>query len=251
MKVLENINEWKKLRASYTQKTIGFVPTMGALHEGHLSLVRRSVKENDVTVVSIYINPTQFDNKDDLQKYPVTISEDLKKLRDCQLDAVLLPKTKELYPDGYRFRLSENTFSQRFCGRHRPGHFDGVLTVVSKLLNLVRADHAYFGEKDFQQLQLIKDLCESFFIDTKIVACPIVREENGLAMSSRNSRLDASDRKKAAFFHQILLESKSNEEARNKLSSHGFDVDYVDSYGDRRLAAIHFNSVRLIDNVQI
>ncbi|HKX54749.1 MAG TPA: pantoate--beta-alanine ligase, partial [Xanthomonadales bacterium] len=151
MQVFDSLQGWRAWRSGITA-SVGFVPTMGALHRGHLALLQRSLAENPVTVASIYVNPTQFNNADDLKKYPRSDEQDLAMLQDAGVDAVLMPGYAELYPDGYRYRLVESELSQRFCGAHRPGHFDGVLSVVLKLLNIVAPDRAYFGEKDYQQL---------------------------------------------------------------------------------------------------
>jgi pantoate--beta-alanine ligase len=164
---------------------------------------------------------------------------------------VLLPDAKQIYADNYRFKLTEAEFSQQYCGAHRPGHFDGVLTVVMRLLNLVRPEHAYFGEKDYQQLQLIRDMTAAFFMPVKIVACATVREADGLAMSSRNQYLDSHNRVQAAKLYSVLKQSRSSVEAREQLQAQGFDVDYVEDIADRRLAAAHLGQTRLIDNVEI
>jgi len=230
---------------------VGFVPTMGALHEGHLSLVEASVEHNDFTVVSVFINPKQFDDTSDFEAYPADDQKDLDRLEQAGVDVVLLPDPAQIYADNYRFKVSESEFSQHLCGAHRPGHFDGVLTVVMRLLNLVRPDNAYFGEKDYQQLQLIRDMATAFFMPVNIVACATVREADGLAMSSRNQRLDQRQREKAAMLFATLSQSRSAEQARDTLTRQGFDVDYVEDIAGRRLAAARLGNTRLIDNVQI
>ena len=198
MKTFTSIADWKSYRDTLQESPLGFVPTMGALHEGHLSLVKTSKEQDALTMVSVFVNPTQFDDKHDFEEYPDESLSDLVLLRDAGVDVVLLPDKTQVYRDDYRFKVTESEFSQRLCGAHRPGHFDGVLTVVMRLLNLVRPDHAYFGEKDYQQLQLIRDMVSAFFMPVKIVACTTVREADGLAMSSRNQHLDARNRDKAA-----------------------------------------------------
>jgi pantoate--beta-alanine ligase len=230
--------------------SIGFVPTMGALHEGHRSLLDRSRKENDVSILSVYVNPTQFDNAEDLQKYPATLEEDVRLAGKAGVDYVLAPTYPQIYPDHYRYRVSEDQFSRQLCGAHRPGHFDGVLTVVLKLLNLAQANRAYFGEKDFQQLKLVSGMVDAFFIDTQIIACPTVRESDGLAMSSRNTRLDPAARNLAAKFHQILRESVAPDDAKKDLADQGFDIDYIEDIDGRRFGAVKLEGVRLIDNVE-
>lgn len=231
--------------------TLGFIPTMGALHAGHVSLVERSRRENDFTLVSIFVNPTQFNDPKDLEKYPRTLEADLGLLEKAGADFLLYPEYKDLYADQYRYRVQENELSKILCGAHRPGHFDGVLSVVMKLLNIAGADRAYFGEKDYQQLQLIRGMAEAFFMRTEIVGCPTVRESDGLAMSSRNTLLSAEERGKAAEFPAILRAAEAPEAIRARLTQAGFVVDYVEDHFGRRFGAIRLGSVRLIDNVPI
>lgn len=251
MKIFTSIAEWQTWRDAMHVRSIGFVPTMGALHQGHLSLVEASRNDNAVTVVSVFINPKQFDDKVDFEAYPDDHAQDLAQLEKAGVDAVLLPDEQQIYIDDYRFKVTESDFSQRLCGAHRPGHFDGVLTVVMRLLNLVRPDNAYFGEKDYQQLQLIRDMVAAFFMPVNIIACATVREADGLAMSSRNQHLDASRRAQAAALYATLKQSRTAVEARQVLTGWGFDVDYVEDIADRRLAAARLGSTRLIDNVEI
>jgi pantoate--beta-alanine ligase len=251
MKIFTSIHEWQMYRGAMPRGPLGFVPTMGALHQGHLSLVETSCAENVSTIVSIFINPTQFDERSDFEAYPTNISKDLQQLKDAGVNAVILPGEEQIYTDNYRFKVTESEFSRRLCGAHRPGHFDGVLTVVMRLLNLVRPDHAYFGEKDYQQLQLIRDMAAAFFMPVKIIACATVRESDGLAMSSRNQHLDEYSRLQAAFLYATLKNSRNATEARRILASRGFDVDYVEDIAGRRLAAARLGKTRLIDNVEI
>ena len=251
MRLFTSIDEWLVFRKALPASPVGFVPTMGALHQGHLSLVETSLKHNDFTVVSIFINPQQFDEPDDFEAYPADYQNDLERLEKAGVDAVLLPDARQIYADNYRFKVSEDEFSRQLCGTHRPGHFDGVLTVVMRLLNLVRPDNAYFGEKDYQQLQLIRDMTLAFFMPVNIVACETVREADGLAMSSRNQRLDKQQREKAAVLYATLNQSRSAGQARDALTKQGFEVDYVADIADRRLAAARLGDTRLIDNVRI
>lgn len=251
MRLCRSNADWLALRSALTGRTIGLVPTMGALHAGHLSLVQRSRRENAVTVVSIFVNPTQFDQADDLDHYPRRTEHDLTLLRGAAVDAVFLPAPEEIYADGYLYRVSESGLSRKLCGAHRPGHFDGVLTVVMKLLNIVRPTRAYFGEKDHQQLLLVRGMAQAFFMDTEIVACPVIREADGLAMSSRNRNLDATQRRLAPSFYQALRESMDADGAHARLQGLGFDVDYVEDFDGRRLAAVRLGRTRLIDNVVI
>lgn len=235
---------------------VGFVPTMGALHHGHETLLQRARKECDLVVLSIFVNPTQFNNPNDLENYPTTWEADLAMAQKNKVDVIFFPNYKEMYPDDYKYKVIETEFSKELCGKDRPGHFDGVLSVVTKLLNIVKADFAYFGEKDFQQLQLIKGLCQAFFIETQIVPVATVREQDGLAMSSRNVRLTDEARSKAPEIYKIISTAANSEEATERLEDLGFRVDYVvDKYG-RRFAAVKTegrdgHEVRLIDNVQI
>lgn len=252
MIVFEDIAAWRRERAALpAATTLGLVPTMGALHRGHVSLVERSVRENDRTVVSIFVNATQFNDSADLANYPRTLDSDLALLERAGVDYVLVPRHEQLYPDGYRYRVTESDRAATLEGAHRPGHFDGVLTVVLKLLQIAAADRAYFGEKDWQQLHLIRGMADAFFLLTSIVACSTVRERSGLAMSSRNARLAPPNVDKAALLYRALSESPSAAAAREMLEAEGFDVDYVEDRDARRLAAVRLGSVRLIDNVSL
>lgn len=192
-------------------KTIGFVPTMGALHQGHLSLAKKALSENDVLVVSIFVNPTQFNNKEDLDKYPRTVNRDLALLQTVSKSKIIVytPSVEDIYDD----KLSSESFKfdgleHEMEGAFRPGHFDGVGTVVKRLLEIVKPHIAYFGEKDFQQLRIIQKLAEINNIDTKIIGCPIFRASDGLAMSSRNERLKAEYREVAPFIYRTLKLAK-------------------------------------------
>ncbi|MBV2169569.1 MAG: pantoate--beta-alanine ligase [Bdellovibrio sp.] len=231
--------------------SVGFVPTMGALHAGHEELLRRARKENDFVVLSIFVNPTQFNDPTDLEKYPKTWEQDLEMAKRNGVDAILFPQYKDMYPDEYRYKVSENEYSKLLDGAHRPGHFDGVLSVVMKLFNIVSPTKAYFGEKDFQQMTLIQGMVQAFFMNLEIVPVPTVREKDGLAMSSRNTRLSKEQRALAPAIYKAITESASAEEATTKLSSQGFVVDYVTDIGHRRFVAAKLGEVRLIDNVQI
>ena len=257
--------------------SVGFVPTMGALHEGHLSLLRQSKKAAEITVASIFVNPTQFNNADDFKKYPKTIEQDVLLLETNGCDILFLPDEKEIYPNeesrqkhfdlGYLETILE--------GKFRPGHFQGVCLVVEKLLNIVEADFLFMGQKDFQQCMVIKRLIEIMNVNVQLIICPILREETGLAMSSRNLRLTADERILAAKLHQALLSIKNNcnenfQSLKNKtvtdLENQGFKVDYLELAGKNNLAlltdfnekedlvlliAAYLNEVRLIDNVLI
>ena len=251
--VLESLSAWRQQRLAQTRAgvTLGFVPTMGALHEGHLSLVRRSRAENDRTLVSIFVNPTQFDDPADLAAYPRMLEDDLTKLRSEGTEFVLVPGERDLYLDGFRYRVSEIDLSRVLEGVHRPGHFDAVLTVVLKLLQIASAEHAYFGEKDWQQLTLVRGMAEAFFLPTRIVGCATAREADGLALSSRNSRLRPSDRQKAPQFYRALSTAATPDLAVHALRAAGFVVDYVEDRDGRRMGAVRLGDVRLIDNVPL
>lgn len=252
MKVVTTIAEWRATRADagLTGRSVGFVPTMGALHAGHRALLERAHAENDRVVLSIFVNPTQFNDPNDLARYPRTLEADLA-LADGLVDFVFAPAAGELYPDGYRYRVTEAELSRRWEGAHRPGHFDGVLTVVLKLLNLVRADRAYFGEKDWQQLQLVRDMAAALFLPGEIVACPTVRAADGLALSSRNARLSSAARAQAPAFARLLRASATADDATRALGEAGFEVDYVADHAGVRLGAVRLEGVRLIDNVRL
>ena len=253
MTVFEAPSQWRGQRLAQVRAglTLGFVPTMGALHEGHLSLVRRSRAENDLTLVSIFVNPAQFDDPADLAQYPRALESDLAALSAEGADFVLVPREPELYPDGYRYRVQETELSTVLDGPYRQGHFDGVLTVVLKLLQIASAERAYFGEKDWQQLTLVRGMVEAFFLSTTIVACATVRETDGLAVSSRNRRLLPADRKRASRFYRVLSVAPTAKAAARDLQAKGFAVDYVEDRGGRRLGAVRLGDVRLIDNVPL
>jgi pantoate--beta-alanine ligase len=251
MHLSETLAAWRTRRRAIDRRSIGFVPTMGALHRGHSSLVERCRRENQVVVVSIFVNPSQFNDPKDLERYPRTLNQDLLQLESLGVDEVFVPSTRDMYPDGYRLRLEPPSSDLVLEGAHRPGFLQGVLTVVLKLLNLVRADQAYFGEKDFQQLQLVSQMTEEFFLPTRIIPCPTVREESGLALSSRNARLSPQSREKAALLFRALSTAASCTDAREMLSAQGFDVEYVEERWGRRLGAVNLEGVRLIDNVPV
>ncbi len=251
MRTITSVKEFREVRKTLNTSNVGFVPTMGALHQGHISLLDRSVRECEVTILSIFLNPTQFNNPEDLKIYPVTLEEDLRKAEQAGVDIVLLPEYAEIYSDDFRFQLSENKFSKQLCGAHRDGHFTGVLTIVMKLLNIVKAEKAYFGKKDYQQYKLVKDMAEAFFLDVEIVGCETIREADGLAMSSRNTNLEAKARALAPKLHQLISEKEPDDIVVNRLQAQGFKVDYIETIAGRRYAAANLGQVRLIDNIQL
>ncbi len=191
------------------KKSIGFVPTMGALHQGHLSLVKRAKKKNDLTVVSIFVNPTQFDNKEDLKKYPKTLDNDIKLLQSVDCDVLFVPSVEEIYSDNINSdKFDFDGLEHQMEGKFRDGHFDGVGTIVKTLFEIVNPDKAYFGKKDFQQLQIIKKMVEKHKLSVKIKGRDIFREGDGLAMSSRNARLTKEHRNAAPFIYKTLKKAK-------------------------------------------
>jgi len=249
--VWNTIPDWLDRRRALTGRSIGFVPTMGALHRGHGSLVKRCRGDNEIVVVSIFVNPSQFNDPKDLERYPRTLDSDLALLESLGADEVIVPTGSELYPNGYRFRVEPDSKDQVMEGAHRPGFLQGVMTVVMKLLNIVRPDRAYFGEKDYQQLKFITDMTQEFFMPTEIIPCQTVREESGLAESSRNRLLSTEAKQKAAFLYRTLTTADRPADARATLEAQGFVVEYVEEHWGRRFAAAFLEGVRLIDNVPI
>ncbi|QXP71564.1 pantoate--beta-alanine ligase [Polaribacter sp. R2A056_3_33] len=259
-------------------KTIGFVPTMGALHEGHLSLIKKAIEKNDLVVVSIFVNPTQFDNQEDLIKYPKTIENDTKLLESVSCDVLFLPSVEEIY--------AENIASEKFDfdglehqmeGKFRTGHFDGVGTIVKTLFEIVTPNRAYFGQKDFQQLQIIKKMVRKNRLPVKIKGCPIFREADGLAMSSRNARLSKEHREAAPFIYKTLKKVKNKfgienavtvtEWVENQFKEHPLlELEYFtiadeksletiknkeSNNKNRAFIAVYAGEIRLIDNIRL
>lgn len=214
MKLIGSITETKNLLAEHRSKghNIGFVPTMGALHKGHISLVERAVSENDIVIVSIFVNPTQFNDKTDLKNYPRTPESDINLLEKAGVNYIFMPSEQEMYPVPDTRTFDFGLLDKVMEGAHRPGHFNGVAQVVSKLFEIINPDKAYFGQKDFQQLAIIRKMVKMLNLKVDVVSCPIVREEDGLAMSSRNLLLSPEKRVSAPLISKTLFE------ARNKLS---------------------------------
>lgn len=204
---VDEMKEWSRLHRT-SGKSIGLVPTMGYLHEGHLSLMRRARDENDLVVVSIFVNPTQFGPGEDLDRYPRDPEGDAAKCRDAGVDVIFHPHVPAVYGPDYETYVEPGKTSLPLCGASRPGHFRGVATVCLKLFNIVAASKAYFGRKDYQQLQVIKTMVRDFDMDLEIVSCPIVREEDGLAMSSRNAYLSQDQRRQALCLSEALEEAR-------------------------------------------
>lgn len=257
---------------------IGFVPTMGALHEGHLSLVEESLKNNPITVVSVFVNPSQFNDSNDFKLYPRNVEEDIKILAAKGVDAVFVPDVKEIYPDGFEKDKKEyklGNAAEVMEGKYRPGHFQGVAQIVDKLFRLVNPNRAYFGEKDFQQIAVIRNMIKSEGLDVEIIACPIKRAPDGLALSSRNERLTPEQRKLAPEINKTLNYSVEYSKDHSVRATHdtvvehldsipGFKVEYFEIVDARTLApveeweespwiigciTVYCGDVRLIDNV--
>lgn len=249
MQTIQSLEEWQQLRRTLpSDRRIGFVPTMGNLHQGHASLYTASKRDNDLSIASLFINPTQFNNPEDFQHYPKTIEADLSLMETLGVDYCLCPKASEIYHDNYRYRIEETQHNLILEGAKRSGHFNGVLTVVMKLLNLVKPHRSYFGEKDYQQYGLIRDMVNALFLDTEVILCPTIREASGLAYSSRNTRLNREERILAEKFAEIFHQPQSCEAIKTKLAQQGIVVDYIEDYEQRRFAAVYIGPVRLIDN---
>lgn len=260
-------------------KSIGFVPTMGALHKGHLSLLEKSLSENEITVMSIFVNPTQFNNSEDLDKYPRTLERDIQIMQEISNSIIVYaPEVEDIY-EGKTVSQSfdYDGLENQMEGKHRPGHFDGVGTIVKRLFEIVQPNKAYFGEKDFQQLQIVKKLVEKNNIPVAVIGCPIHREDSGLAMSSRNERLSETARKNAAIIYQILNSAKeifatNSAEAtvkwvENEFQKHpDFQLEYFEIADEttllpvntkeadkkyRGFIAIFIENIRLIDNISL
>ena len=278
MKVLRTVQEMQAFSkaAKDAGKSIGLVPTMGALHEGHLTLMRRARQEIDVVIASVFVNPTQFGPNEDFDAYPRRFEEDCKKMETIPVDAVFHPEPKEMYPEGYCTYVNvEGDITKKLCGAQRPGHFRGVATVVTKLMNLSRADRAYFGQKDAQQVVVVKRFVSDLNIPTEVVMVPIVREESGLARSSRNQYLSAEEKEAALVLSRSLKKGKAafdggekDVEALKRIVREEIGtepmavIDYVDIYSFPALLpiekvaepallaiAVKIGKTRLIDNM--
>lgn len=246
--MVQTPDAWRSLRKTLTG-SIGFVPTMGNLHAGHVDLCRRARAENDIVVASIFVNPTQFNQTADFEKYARTLAADTQLLAAAGVDYLFHPAAEDMYADGYSIKVSEEGIADELEGAFRPGHFTGMMTVVLKLLNIIGADRAYFGEKDYQQLLLVKKMAAALFLPVDIVACPTVRAENGLALSSRNSRLSPAQLALAPLLAELLQSNLDDADVMKRLEEAGFKPEYVETRWGRRLAAAWLGDVRLIDNV--
>lgn len=263
--------EIKSLRAQ--NLTIGLVPTMGALHQGHISLINKSTEECDITICSIYVNPTQFNSKSDLERYPKTLAKDIELLKSTNCNIVFTPSNNEMYPEPATLKMSFGELEKNLEGVNRPGHFSGVGIVVSKLFNIVQPDMAYFGQKDLQQVAIINSLVQQLSFPIKIITCPIIREKNGLAQSSRNQLLNPEEREAASIIYTCLQNcvdkvdqfsiAEIEENAINQLKEKSLSVEYVSFINISTFApaekieskktaicvAASIGGVRLIDNV--
>lgn len=257
--------------------SLGFVPTMGALHQGHLSLLERSVTENDISICSIFVNPIQFNNKNDLEKYPRTFEDDCRQLENADCDIVFAPSVEEMYPEETKASFDFGKLERLMEGEHRPGHFNGVAIVVDKLFEICMPHKAYFGEKDYQQLMIIRKLVKIKKLNVEVIGCPIIREADGLAMSSRNIRLSQHERTIAPVIYNTLEWMKSEagmisvpdmlEQAKARLSNYtelkleyvqlvdGNTLISVNNWNEaediRAFVALFLGDVRLIDNMKI
>ena len=277
MRIIRSIRGLQTWRRQSESTKIGFVPTMGALHEGHLSLIRQARRHCEIVVVSIFVNPLQFSPTEDLSRYPRPVKSDQQLCREAGVDLIFWPSNEEFYPKDFQTSVKVNRLSQRWEGEARPTHFEGVTTVVTKLLSLIRPSHAYFGQKDYQQLLVIKQMVQDLNIDTKIVRCPTIRESDGLALSSRNRYLSESQRRQAVSLSialqlgvktikkgetEVRRIQNSMKEKLRKIS--GVKVEYLAVCDAETLepltsvkgevvllGAIQIGSIRLIDNMLI
>lgn len=276
MEVVKNIQEMKKISNNLIQnkKSIGFVPTMGYLHEGHLSLVKKAREDNDFVVVSIFVNPTQFGPNEDFNSYPRDLKRDLDLLEKLNVDYVFVPDVNDMYPKDFSTFVEETKLSKFLCGRSRPGHFRGVCTVVTKLFNIVKPTRAYFGQKDAQQFRILRRMVRDLNLDVEMIEMPIVREKDGLAMSSRNTYLTPEERKEATRLYKSLLKAKEMIESgikdteiikseMKKILDHPLlKIDYIEIVDEETLEpvkkvenkviialAVYVGKARLIDNM--
>ena len=277
MQIYKTIAETREALAEEAlQKKVGFVPTMGALHKGHLSLVERCHSESDLTVVSIYVNPAQFGPQEDLNHYPRNLEKDIDLLRNYHVDIVFTPDDVQMYPEGYCTWVQVEGLSDILCGASRPGHFRGVATIVLKLMHIVNPKLMFMGMKDYQQIIVLEKMIEDLNLETKIVRCPIVREPDGLAMSSRNSYLTPDERQRATCLIKALKNAQQmvNEgyldfsilisEAENIIKQSDGRIDYIKIVdgstlqelpevrsGSRMMLAVYIGNTRLIDNIEL
>jgi len=275
MLIFKEVKELQSYLTDQKGKSIGFVPTMGALHEGHISLIKESQQLSNITVCSIFVNPTQFNKKDDLDNYPRNNEVDIKKLELANCDILFLPSVEEIYPNKINKNFNFGSLENVMEGEHRPGHFNGVALVIERFLEIIDPDFAFFGEKDYQQLAVVQTLTEQLNFKTKIIGCEIIREKNGLAMSSRNERLSEHEKSVASAIHQTLLFVKENYSSQptellkqkaveNINKNKELAVEYFEIASGKTLqpinnqeektvafVAVNVGDVRLIDNMTI
>jgi pantoate--beta-alanine ligase len=275
--VINSISEMKDyIRSIPKISSVGFIPTMGALHDGHLSLIEQSIKDNDNTIVSIFVNPHQFGNNEDYAIYPRNIDNDLELLSHYNIEAVFIPLENEMYPSGFSTWVTVEKLGDILCGKSRPGHFVGVVTIVCKLINLIKPNYLYLGEKDYQQLFILEKVIEELNYTTQIKRCETIRDSDGLAKSSRNLYLSKEERVSALSIYQSLMMAKQLVEdqvydveiikakMRKLIIEAGGDVDYIEFINEytlelendvsptsRLLIAVKFGKIRLIDNIKI
>lgn len=248
MKTISDYQQWRQFREGLVLGTsVGLVPTMGYLHEGHAALLRQARRENDIVVLNIFVNPTQFDQRMDLSTYPDDTARDDAVARACGVDLVLRLPQSTWYADDYAFQVNETHLSHRLEGAHRPGHYSGVLTIVSKIFNVVQAQRAYFGEKDFQQLCLVRQLVEAMLIPTTIISVPTQRDEHGLALSSRHARMTPTELDQARLFSACFQRHTNIDALISELTIMNIDVDYCESLADRWVIAVRIGKTRLVD----
>ncbi len=276
MHIAKTVDEMKKLRNSVPEnKKVGFVPTMGYLHQGHLSLLKRAREENDIVILSIFVNPIQFGPNEDLDRYPRDFERDEKLAKETGTDIIFYPTPEQMYPDNYSSYVITEGLDKHLCGAKRPGHFKGVMTVVLKLFNITKPHNTYFGQKDIQQARIIEQMIKDFNLDINMHICPIVRESDGLAMSSRNVYLSPEERKQATILYKALQLGKSlflngerdaeiiiKETEKLVKSSNLAKIDYVEIVDYSTMSpvkklgaksvlalAVYFGKTRLIDNI--
>lgn len=276
MLIYKSVSELTQFLLQNKHKTIGFVPTMGALHQGHLSLINQSKEKAELTICSIFVNPIQFNKQEDLDNYPRTIELDIQKLESVACDVLFLPSVEEMYPTKQYKQFDFGTLATVMEGEHRPGHFNGVANVIERFFEIIKPTFAFFGEKDFQQLAIVKALTKQLGISTKIIGCPILREESGLAMSSRNERLTADERTRAALIYSSLIQIKNDytkitikqakENFKTAVEREQMSLEYIEFADGNTLqpikqwnetnycvafVAVNVGKVRLIDNLTI
>ncbi len=276
--IARNLKTLRVIRENITNKKLSFVPTMGSLHNGHIKLIKSAIRKSDKVIVSIFINPKQFDNREDFSSYPSNEKEDIKKLKDLGVDIIFIPQEKEIYPEDFNMQVKIGEYNKILCAAKRKNHFIGVSTILIKLFFLIRPHFTFFGEKDYQQLVIVKKLVKDFSINTTIIAVKTVRDRNGLALSSRNNLLTSTEYDKAVNINKVLREGKKYKlssykklilETENSLRKLGIKkIDYLEIREEKNLRsyeqfknqsntkfrifiAVYIGRVRLIDNMRI